>query len=182
MFVSSSRHEIWPWKVQYSTPECCGPSVGLVIDQLAIVCSFEACHEKTRMRQDDFLRIVSALKAGQPQKAQEIWDSVKAGQEQMGGERSGQSERTVRKAVAVEQSHAPASDGSVNPPGDNVHLHSRGSQSASCLAQSLCQLCTCTMTWDIHCMCRSGQSAIASSKRPNVRAVHSPGLENYLSE
>ena len=118
--------------------ECCGPSVEMAIDRLAIVCSFEACHEKTRMQQDDFLRIVSALKAGQPQKAQQIWDSVKACQEQMGGERSGRSERTVRKAVPVEQPHAPASDGSVIPPGDNVALHSRGSQSASCLAQSLC--------------------------------------------
>lgn len=102
------------------TRKDCGPFVGLAIDQLAIVRSFEGCPEKGHTRQDDFLRIVSALKAGQPQKAQEIWDALQAGCKQMGERRDGRSGRTVRKDVLVHQSHAPASNGSVNPPGDNM--------------------------------------------------------------
>ena len=83
-------------------------------------CSFEACSRTGHMRQDDFLRVVSALKAGQVQTAQEIWDAIQAGSKQMGSRRDGWTGQTSKKPVPVEQSHAQLPTAKVNPPGDNL--------------------------------------------------------------
>ena len=125
------------------------------------------------MRQEDFVHVVSALKAGQPQMAQEIWDGIQSGSKGMGGRQDGGSKQSSGKTVPVEQSRAQHPPTRANPPGDNLpegmtcFLPCPGSEQDPCLTgaerslqlqrsgHASCEASCCTMpgllSWPLEC-------------------------------